>query len=347
MCAVMRKVILQEPYKITVESAPVPEPKAGEVRVRVERIGVCGSDLTIYRGLHPYVKYPLVMGHEYSGRVDALGADVKDHVIGSRVAVIPHLTCGHCEACRKELYNFCEELRCTGAEADGAHCDFICVPAHMALTIPDEMSMEDAALLEPACVAYHGAKRGEVKTGDRVLIVGAGPIGAFCLQCVKALGAGKVYIADMDFSRLEIAKKLGADGIIDVSKKTIREGLNDLCGGSMNIDLYYDCVGEKGNVLNDILLLAKRGSRIVMLGVLQNAYNIPNLPDFVQHELRLSGTTMYVPSDYRDMINMMSRGIVTTKGMVTHHFTLEEIPKVLEMLDKRTEKSFKIVINVA
>jgi L-iditol 2-dehydrogenase len=342
----MRKVVLQEPYKITLKNAPVPKPKPGEVRVRVERIGVCGSDLTIYRGLHPYAKFPLVMGHEYSGRIDALGSGVKEPLPGTRVAVIPHLTCGHCEACKAERYNFCEELRCTGAEADGAHCDYICVPAHMALPIPGEMSMEDAALLEPACVAYHGAKRGDVQKGDRVLIVGAGPIGVFCLQSVKALGADKVYIADMDSSRLEIAKNLGADGTIDVSRKTVREGLEELCGGNMNIDLYYDCVGEKGRVLNDILLLAKRGSRIVIIGVLQNGYTIPNLPDFVQHELRLSGTTMYTPQDYRDMIAMISRGIVTTRGMVSHHFTLEEVPRILEMLDKRTENSFKIVINV-
>jgi L-iditol 2-dehydrogenase len=216
----------------------------------------------------------------------------------------------------------------------------------MALPIPDKMSMDDAALLEPACVAYHGAKRGEIQKGDRALIVGAGPIGVFCLQSVKALGAGKVYIADTDTDRLEIAKNLGADGVIDVSKKTIKEGLDELCGGSINIDLYYDCVGEKGRVLNDILLLAKRGSRIVIIGVLQNGYNIPNLPDFVQHELRLSGTTMYVPQDYRDMIDLVSRGVITTRGMVSHHFNLEDVPKVLEMLDKRTEKSFKIILNV-
>jgi L-iditol 2-dehydrogenase len=195
-------------------------------------------------------------------------------------------------------------------------------------------------------VAYHGAKRGQIEKGDRVLIVGAGPIGAFCLQSVKALGASAVYIADMDPWRLDIAKKLGADGVIDVSKQTIAEGLQKLCGGSMNIDLYYDCVGEKGRVLNDILLMAKRGSRIVVIGVLQNEYKIPNLPDFVQHELRLSGTTMYVPQDYREMMELMIKGTITTKGIVSHHFSLEEVPKVLEMQDKHTENSFKIVLNV-
>jgi L-iditol 2-dehydrogenase len=342
----MRRVVLSEPYKFVIEQAPIPEPKAGEVRIRVERIGVCGSDLTIYRGLHPYVSYPLVMGHEYSGRIDALGTDVKGPAVGSRVTVIPHLTCGRCEACHEERFNFCEELRCTGAEADGAHCDYICAPAHMVLPIPDEMSMEDAALVEPACVAYHGAKRGEITAKDSVLIVGAGPIGIFCLQSVLALGAKKVYIADMDEKRLSLAKKLGAGGIINVSKQPLKEGLKTLCGGAATIDLYYDCVGEKGKVLNDILLLAKRGSRIAVIGVLQNGYHIPNLPDFVQHELRLSGTTMYVKQDYRDMIDLINRGIIKTEGMVSHRFPLEDIPKVLEMQDKKTEDTFKVVLLV-
>jgi L-iditol 2-dehydrogenase len=343
---IMRKVILKKPYEFTIENVPVPEPNAGEVRIKVERIGICGSDLTIYRGRHPYVKYPLVLGHEYSGRVDALGPKVKTPPLGTRTAIIPHLTCGQCEACKAEKYNFCEELRCTGAEADGAQCDYICVPSSMVLPIPDSMTMEDAALLEPACVGYHGAKRGDIQNGDRALIIGAGPIGVFCLQSVKSLGASKVFIADMDAGRLEIAKKSGADDVIDVSKIELKEGLSKICGGSKNIDVYYDCVGEKGAVLNDILITAKRGSRIVVVGVLQNEYRIPNLPDFVQHELRLSGTTMYTPQDYRDMIDLISRGIITTNGIVTHHFTLEEVPRILDMLDKRSFSSFKILINM-
>jgi threonine dehydrogenase-like Zn-dependent dehydrogenase len=148
----------------------------------------------------------------------------------------------------------------------------------------------------------------------------------------------------MDTHRLEIAKKLGAADVIDVSKTGLKEGLDKICGGSGNIDVYYDCVGEKGAVLNNILIAAKRGSRIVVIGVLQNEYHIPNLPDFVQHELRLSGTTMYTPQDYRDMIDLISRDIIMTNGIVTHHFTLEEIPRIMDGLDKRDLDSFKIII---
>ena len=202
------------------------------------------------------------------------------------------------------------------------------------------MTLDDAALVEPACVAYHGAKRGSIKQGETVLIMGAGPIGVFCMQSCLALGAGKVYIADLDEERLELAKKLGATATINVGKQSIKD-IED------KIDVFYDCVGEKGFVLNNILEVAKRGSRIVVIGVLQNGYNIPKLPDFVQHELALFGTTMYVPADYREMLELMGKRAIVTDGMISHRFTLEEVPAVLDMLDQRKEKTFKILIEVS
>ncbi len=342
----MRRVVLEKPYTFKIITDEVPEPKADEVRIIVQRIGVCGSDPTIYRGLHPYVSYPVTLGHEISGVIDAVGSNVSEKRIGKRVTIIPHLVCGKCEPCAQKKYNFCEDLKCTGAEADGAHCDYFCISSEMAIDIPDKMNIDDAALVEPACVAYHGAKRGNLTCNDRVLVIGAGPIGVFCMQSCFALGAKEVYISDMDASRLEIAKSLGATGVIDVSKTDLSKGLDELCGGSKNIDVYYDCVGEKGYVLNNIISVAKRGSRVVVIGVLQNEYIIPKLPDFVQHELSLSGTTMYVPTDYYEMIDLMSRGIIKTKGIISHRFTLEQIPEVLDLLDKKKEKTFKILINV-
>lgn len=343
----MRKLLLEAPYQLHMTEAPVPTPGPEEVRVRICNIGICGSDPTIYKGLHPYVTYPLVPGHELSGVIDAVGSNVPTERIGQRVTIIPHIVCGHCDACRREIFNFCEELKCTGAEADGGMCDYFCIESRMALEIPASMTLEQAALVEPACVAYHGAKRGQIRGGERVLIVGAGPIGVFCMQSCLALGAKEVYIADMDTERLELAKKLGATGVIEVARENLKQGLTRLAGSEKNIDVFYDCVGEKGTVLNNILEVARRGSRIVVIGVLQKQFNIPLLPDFVQHELSLSGTTMYVPQDYRDMIDLMGRGVIRTEGMVSHHFTLEQVPQVLDMIVNRREKTFKVVIDVA
>ncbi len=343
----MLQVTLEAPGKLKKQMVDIPKPGKDEILVKVKRIGLCGSDPTIFHGLHPYVKYPVVMGHEFSGTVALLGDGVTGPAVGTRVTVIPHLVCGHCKACQNEIYNFCEELRCTGAEADGAHCEYKVMPKEMVLPIPDSMSMDDAALVEPACVGYHAAKRGEVKKNDVALIVGAGPIGNFCMQSVKALGAKKVIIADMDEYRLKLAEATGADGVINVKNETLEEGLIRLAGGPKEVSVFYDCVGGKGQVFNDILLLAARGSRVVIVGVLQNEYNVPNLPDFVQHELRLSGTTMYTPQDYRDMIKLMSEGTITTNGLISHYFRLDEIESVFEnLVEKHTEPYFKVVFMV-
>ena len=342
----MRVATLIAPETLALGEAEIPTPKSGEILIKVERVGVCGSDPTIYFGRHPYVKYPVIMGHEFSGTVAKLGSGVDGPAVGTRVTVIPHLVCGKCQACKNEIYNFCEELRCTGAEADGAHREYIAMPREMVLPIPDSMSLDDAALVEPACVAYHAAKRGEITPNDTALIIGAGPIGNFCMQSVKALGAKQVFIADLDAERLALAAALGADGVIDVSKETLEDGLSRLCGGHKNVDVFYDCVGEKGRVFNDILRLARRGTRVVIVGVLQNGYDIPLLPDFVQHELRLSGTTMYTPADYRDMLRLMGGKVIRTDGVISHYFDFDQVVEVFQAIAGRKLKHFKIMLRM-
>ena len=341
-CVTLKKpMVMEEGY------IDIPSPGKGEVLIKVKRVGLCGSDATIYYGKHPYVSYPLVMGHEFAGELAGLGEGVNNLKTGQRVAVIPHLVCGECNECKTETFNFCENLRCTGAEADGAHCEYKVMPAVMAIPIPDNLSMENAALIEPACVAYHAAKRGEIKKGDIALVVGAGPIGIFTMQSVKALGASRVYVADIDEKRLSLAQSLGADGIINAKEEKIGEGLTRLLGSPKEVNVFFDCVGQKGEVLEEIILMAKRGSRVVMVGVLQMGYDIPHLPDFVQHELRLSGTTMYVPQDYREMIEHLSNGRIRTQGIITHYFPITDIIKVFkDYIEGKKEYFFKIMFTL-
>jgi L-iditol 2-dehydrogenase len=343
----MVRFVLKKPGTIERQTVAIPSPGKDEVLIRVTHCGVCGSDPTIYHGLHPYAISPLVMGHEFAGRVVARGQGVKSPKEGARVAVIPHLVCGVCRPCREHVTNFCEKLRCMGAEANGAHCEYLCVPAEMTLALPADMSLEQAALLEPACVSYHAAKRGDLTRQDTVLVIGAGPIGNFAMQSCKALGARKVIIADLVESRLELALRCGADGVINTAHTTLEEGLQRLLGDPKAVDVFYDCVGGKGRVLNQILSIARRGTRIVVVGVLQSGTDVPLLPDFVQHELRLSGTTMYIPQDYRDMIRLMAKGTICTEGIVTHHFGFEDIPSIFQMVDAGKEPFFKIMINVS
>jgi len=176
--------------------------------------------------------------------------------------------------------------------------------------------------------------------------VGAGPIGIFAAQSCRALGAEAVYLADKDAFRLDLARRLGADGTIDVSRESLADGLARLAGGREAVGVYLDCVGETGAVLDGIIATARRGSRVVVVGVLQTAYAIPHLPDFVQHELSLSGTTMYVPQDYRDMIALVSDGKIRTDGMITHTFALEDFGRAIALMEGRRGNVFKIMLRV-
>jgi L-iditol 2-dehydrogenase len=338
---------LSEPGKIEKKTIAVPRPKSGEVLIKVERCGICGSDLTIFNGRHPYAISPLIMGHEFAGIVEEVGGNVESRQKGDRVTVIPHLTCGECGPCRERKYNFCEQLRCMGAEAHGAHCEYIVVPFDMAVQIPSSMSLEQGALIEPACVAYHAAKRGSIGKDDSVLVLGAGPIGNFVMQSAKALGAKNVYIADLMQNRLDLARECGASGTINLSDRSLKEMMFDVLGGSDSVDVFFDCVGGKGEVLNEILSVAKRGSRIVVAGVLQTGTDVPLLPDFVQHELMLSGTTMYVPGDYSDMIRLMEKGKIITDSIVNHRIGFESIPDFFPVLNEDREKYYKVMIEYA
>lgn len=340
----MWRIVMTDWAQFRREEVPAPIPGPGEVQLRVARVGVCGSDLSIIHGKHPYARPPLVLGHEIAGIVSAQGPDGAGPPVGTRVTVIPHLVCGSCRACRAQRYNLCNNLKCIGAQADGAHAEYLVMPAEMVLPVPDSMSLDDAAMVEPAAVAYHGINRTRITPDDCVLIIGAGPIGNFAMQSAQALGAKAVYVADLLDARLELAMKLGADGTINTARETLADGLARLIGGAEHIDVFADCVGGAGMVLDQCIAIANRGSRIVMLGVLGMEYRLPHLPDFVEHELTLFGTTMYTPRDYRDVLACMADGRIRTDGIITHRFPLDRAPEVILDIDAHRDRYFKVVL---
>jgi len=330
----MWQTVLVEPGRFVREKVTRPEPGPGEVLIKVARVGVCGSDISAFHGRHPYISCPIVLGHEFSGEVAASGG--QGPAVGARVTVIPHLGCGACEACRRGAYNLCDSLRVIGCQAPGAHAEYIVAPAEMALPIPDNMSWEDAAMIEPAAVAFHAARRAGIGPGDRVLVAGAGPIGVFTMQCAKALGAETVAIADLDAGRLELARALGANHILnwpadEVSRLPVRP------------NIYADCVGGSGEVLDGLLAIAPRGSRILAVGVLKAGCHIPHLTDISEHELSIIGATMYVQRDYQDAITAFAEGRLRTTGMITHTFPLAEVAAAFRMIESGREPYFKVM----
>lgn len=334
----MWQTVLVEPGRFVREEVARPEPGPDEVLVKVARVGVCGSDISAFHGRHPYISCPIVLGHEFSGEVAASGG--QGPAVGTRVTVIPHLGCGACEACRRGAYNLCDSLRVIGCQAPGAHAQYVLAPAKMALPIPESMSWDDAAMIEPAAVAFHAVRRAGIGSGDRVLVAGAGPIGIFTMQCAKALGAETVAIADLDAVRLELARELGADETLHTLAAPLAESIKGL---SARPNVYADCVGGTGEVLNALLAVAPRGSRILAVGVLKADYRIPHLPDLTEHELSVIGTSMYVLRDYQDAIAALADGRLRTRNMITHTFTLADVAEAFRMIDCGQEPYFKVM----
>jgi len=342
----MKRVLMTGTNELAVQVVKKARALPGEALVKVMRCGVCGSDSTILHGKHPWAISPLVMGHEFSGIVEEHGPGVCTPPIGTRVAVIPHRACGKCWACQSKRHNLCERLRCMGAEAHGAHAEYVSVPAEMLVPATDGMSFEQAAMLEPACVGLHAVKRVDV-AGKSALVLGSGPIGVFTAQCARALGAEKVYVADQDSWRLGIARKSGATATLDLSKAKLEEAAAASGVDLEQTSVFFDCVGLEGQALDEILRVARRGSNVVVIGVLQRHYKLPHLPDLVQHELSVHGSTMYVADDYRQMMQLVTEKKVTTDGLITHEFSLEQIPDAFRFIDARKEPVFKIMLHIS
>lgn len=338
---------LVDPGNFVIEDGPrPPAPGPGEVQIRVKSVGICGSDISAYYGRHQYIHCPIILGHEFSGVVELVGPGVDNVKVGDRSTILPHLKCGKCPACLAGKYNHCGELKVIGAQADGAFTELVNVPAEMVFPIADSVSMDQAALVEPGAVGYHAARKGNPGPSETMLVFGAGPIGMFTMQAARAIGAGKVLVADKDADRLALARGLGADGTIDTGAEGLDAGLRRLAGGGDKIDLFIDCVGFGGEVLNEIIRVARRGVRVVVAGVLESTCKVPLLPDFVEHELTMIGSTMYVPQDFRDVIHLMAEGKIRIEGMITHAAPLSRVNDIYRMIDSRSERFFKIIMRV-
>jgi len=207
----MYQQVMTAPHTIEIKEVPVPEVKPGQVLVAMKRVGVCGSDIHVFHGQHPYVTYPLTQGHEVSGEIVALGEGVTSLAIGQKVTIEPQVTCGQCHPCRHGKYNLCENLKVMGFQTTGAASEYFAVDAAKITLLPDSMTFEEGAMIEPLAVAVHAVKRVGDITGKKVAVLGAGPIGILLVQTLKAFGAAEVLVTDVSDLRLKLAKACGAD----------------------------------------------------------------------------------------------------------------------------------------
>src|SRR5512138_3478153 len=206
----MKQAVMTAPGKITVHEVPVPEPGEGEVRLRIQRIGVCGSDVHVYHGKHPYTSYPVVQGHECSASVEAVGEGVTGLKKSMKVTSMPQIVCGECAPCRRGDYHICDRLKVQGFQAPGCGQEYWVTSAASIIPLPENFSYEQGALVEPVSVAVHAVSRAGSLAGRRVAVLGAGPIGNLVAQAARAEGA-RVLITDLSAYRLDVARQCGLE----------------------------------------------------------------------------------------------------------------------------------------
>lgn len=202
----MLQQVMTAPKAITFQTVPVPKPQAGEVLVKIKRIGVCGSDIHVYHGTHPFTSYPVTQGHEVSGEIVGLGSGVTGFTVGQKVTIEPQVYCGTCYLCTHGKYNLCENLKVMGFQTTGTASEYVAVDASKVTLLPDSISYDEGAMIEPLAVTVHAARRFPELEGAKVAILGCGPIGILLAQACKALGAAAVLITDISDYRLELAR---------------------------------------------------------------------------------------------------------------------------------------------
>jgi len=338
----MKQAVLISPQKIIFREVPRPTCKQNQVLIKIKRIGICGSDIHAYYGQHPYISFPIVQGHEFSGEVVEIGQKVQNFKIGDRVTVRPQLTCGQCYPCRHGNYHICENLKVIGCQADGAAQEYFAVDQNLVVPLPEELSYDLGAMVEPSAVGVHATRRlGEVR-GKKILVLGSGPIGLLTAQAVKALGAHQVMITDLSDYRLEVAQKCGLDFMVNVKKRDLGKALRDYFGPDL-ADGIIECVGAEETV-EQAIEQARKGTDIIIVGVFGAKPRI-NLGFVQDRELRLIGSLMYKKEDYEVAIEFIRSQKIKVKPLISAHFRFEDYPQAYKYIEQNKEKTLKVLID--
>ena len=339
----MKQQIMTEPGKITFKEIPLPEPKAGEVLIKIQRIGVCGSDIHVNHGKHPYTSYPVTQGHEVSGTIEKCGSGVNVFKKGDLVTIQPQVVCGTCYSCTHGGYHICDSLKVMGFQTTGMASDYFCTDADRVLKLPDEMTPDEGAMVEPVAVACHALSRSIDVSGKNVLVMGAGPIGNLVGQAAKGLGAKDVLITDLSDFRLELAAKVGIDYTVNPSKQNLREAIFKAFGDN-KADLILECVGVQPT-MEAAITNARKGTDIVVVGVFGDKAKV-DLGMVQDHELRLIGTAMYQTRDYLEAIELIQKGAIQLKPLMTDHFDFDDYEKAYTYLDEKKDRAMKVFIDL-
>jgi (R,R)-butanediol dehydrogenase/meso-butanediol dehydrogenase/diacetyl reductase len=279
---------------IRYEDVPEPSPAKGQLKVRVSLAGICGTDLKEYTegpGMIDPGKVPIIIGHEFVGKVAELGEGVTDFKVGDRITAVGYWYCGKCFFCKRGLYNICQNAGFTGLTTDGCMAEYTVIPDYAAYKLPDSVSDELGALVEPLAVAFHAVRQGNIHTGDTVAIVGSGTIGLSVLLAARAAGAINIYMIDKIKSRGELALSMGATAFINPDNGSPAEQIAGLTGG-LGVDVSFECVGHP-DTPQIALDLIRAGGTTVVLGIFEKPSTV-HFQNVTFKQKSIVGSSIYV-----------------------------------------------------
>jgi L-iditol 2-dehydrogenase len=338
----MLQAVMVKPGEIVFNEVPVPEVKPDQIKVKMKNIGVCGSDIHVNHGKHPYTSYPVVQGHEVSAEVVEVGSEVTNVKVGDKVTIQPQVVCGKCYPCTHGMYNACEELKVMGFQTTGMASDYFVVEAKKALALPENMSYEHGAMIEPLAVAVHAVRRFGDVTGKKVLVLGGGPIGNLVAQTAKGMGAEAVLLSEVSAYRLEAAKKCGIT-TVNPSEEDLLEAIIKHFGED-RADVIFECVGINATT-KQAIDYARKGSTIVVVGVFGDLASV-NMGFVQDHELTLVGSAMYREEDYIKAIELVNDGHIEFDTLITHRFKFKDYKKAYDLIDQEKDRAMKVMIEM-
>ena len=335
--------------KMVIKEIPVPEIGKKEVRVSLEYVGICGSDVHYFHnGCCGSYKVDLsedyMLGHECAGTIVKVGEEVERLKVGDRVALEPGITCGECEQCKSGHYNLCPDVVFLATPpVQGCNEEYIAFPENMCFKLPDNVSTKEGALIEPLSVGFYASEQGGVKTGDTVVILGSGCIGLVTLLACKAHGAGKIIVADLVEARLQKAIELGAAEVINSGKEDALKKIEELTNGR-GADVVFETAGSPVTIAQTPFIV-RRGGTITLVGISAKEEITYNFAQIMDKEATIKSVFRY-RNIYPKAIAAVSSGAINVKGIVTHEFDLEHIQDAYDEAVNNKTDLVKAVIKV-
>ena len=342
----MKALLLSAYNHLEVKDLPKPIPGSDEILIQVAACGICGSDVHGYDGSTGRRIPPVVMGHEAAGVVAALGSEVHNFKLGDRVTFDSTVYCGQCEYCLKGEVNLCNQRQVVGVSCEefrraGAFAEFLTVPARIAYRLPASFSFAEAAMLEAVSVALHGIAVSEMKGGETVLVIGAGMIGLLLLQAARAAGCSRIFVADVDSTRLAMAANLGADLTVLASGLPLIEEILRQTDGK-GVDLVLEAVGREETIVSAIDC-TRKGGKVTLVGNISPQIMLP-LQKVVSRQIRLQGSCASA-GEYPEAIELIANGKIKVDSLITAVAPLSEGPSWFERLHAREPNLMKIVLD--